>query len=84
VTKALAGFCCCGPNNKLLVHYVHSNFKTETHFSSSWFSPHSISPSKLLKVPQHCLVVTSTYTYSNWKNQVLTYVKPLKISTPIA
>ena len=29
---------------KLLVHYVHSNFKAKTHFSSSWFSPHSNSP----------------------------------------
>ena len=29
---------------QLLVHYVHGHFKTETHFSSSWFSPHSISP----------------------------------------
>ena len=27
--------------NKLLVHYVHCNFETETHFSSSWFCPHS-------------------------------------------
>lgn len=26
---------------QLFVHYVHSYFKTETHFGSSWFSPHS-------------------------------------------
>jgi len=36
-------------NNSLLpsplfVHYVHSNFKAKTHFSSSWFSPHNVSP----------------------------------------
>jgi hypothetical protein len=36
-------------NNSLLpsplfVHYVHSNFKAKTHFSSSWFCPHNISP----------------------------------------
>ena len=81
MTKAPKGFCCCGLNNKLLVHYVHSNFETETHFSSSWFSPHSISPSKLLKSTTTCLVVISTYTYSNWKTPVLTYVKPLMISS---
>ncbi len=29
---------------ELFVHYVHCNFETETHFSSSWFCPHNISP----------------------------------------
>lgn len=27
--------------NKLFVHNVHSYFEAETHFGSSWFSPHS-------------------------------------------
>jgi hypothetical protein len=25
---------------QLFVHYVHSYFKAETHFGSSWFCPH--------------------------------------------
>ena len=29
---------------KLLVHYVHGYFKTETHFSCLRLCPHSISP----------------------------------------
>ena len=38
-----------GLNNSLLpsplfVHYVHSHFEAKTHFSSSWFSPHGVSP----------------------------------------
>ena len=28
----------------LLIHYVHSYFKAEAHFLSSWFSPHNVSP----------------------------------------
>jgi hypothetical protein len=28
----------------LTVANVHGNFKTETHFSSSWLGPHGISP----------------------------------------
>jgi hypothetical protein len=32
---------------KLLVHNVHCYFKAKSHFCSSWFSPHSISPYKL-------------------------------------
>jgi hypothetical protein len=27
-------------SDELFVHHVHRYFKTETHFSCSWFSPH--------------------------------------------
>jgi hypothetical protein len=30
-----------GYQDELFVHHVHSYFKTETHFSRSWFSPHN-------------------------------------------
>ncbi|CEN55798.1 protein of unknown function [Candidatus Methylopumilus turicensis] len=33
----------------LAIANVHCYFKTETHFSSSWFSPHGVSPNYSLK-----------------------------------
>jgi hypothetical protein len=33
----------------LAIANVHCYFKTETHFSSSWFSPHDVSPNYSLK-----------------------------------
>jgi len=33
------GFLSC--RDELFVHHVHSHFKAETHFGSSWFSPHN-------------------------------------------
>jgi hypothetical protein len=30
-----------GYEDELFVHHVHSYFKAETHFGSSWFSPHN-------------------------------------------
>lgn len=33
------GFLSC--RDELFVHHVHSYFKAETHFGSSWFSPHN-------------------------------------------
>lgn len=29
---------------QLFVHYIHSHFEAEAHFSSSWFGPHDLSP----------------------------------------
>jgi hypothetical protein len=28
----------------LAIAHVHGNFKAKTHFSSSWFGPHDVSP----------------------------------------
>jgi hypothetical protein len=35
-------------NSILTIAYIHGNFKTETHFSSSWLGPHGHSPLSLV------------------------------------
>jgi len=30
-----------GSLTNLLIHYIHCNFETKTHFSSCWCCPHS-------------------------------------------
>jgi hypothetical protein len=53
-----------GSLTNLLIHYIHCNFETETHFSSSWFSPHGI----LLKSLGKVFTLHYNYTIMNENN----------------
>ena len=51
------------PRTQLFIHYVHGYFEAEAHFSSSWFSPHDLSPYQSTSIELMCLY---DYHYTRW------------------
>ena len=66
----------------LSVAHIHGDFKTETHFSNFWFTPHKISPYKKVSILIYAtLILIRTYIIINYAKS-LNYTKLNKENFP--